>query len=82
MFLDEVGKTRNLLTSRVGEETLPPPRTGRADFPHPARLDTVTQGIYGQLRDDPLQVHQAMLLQVLVVGLPFRRMKGSLAATL
>src|SRR3990172_10321917 len=58
-----------------------PPRTGRADFPHPALTTAVAVGMYRQLHGRASQIHQAQALEVLVVGHPFRRSEGPLAAT-
>ena len=60
---------------------LPPPRTGRADFPHLALTETLASDISRELRAQRSQVNQPQLLKVPVHRYPFRQAKGSLAPT-
>src|SRR5882724_8793814 len=66
---------------RSRHDLIPPHRTGRADFPHPALSIAVAIGMHRQLCGRTSQAHQAHTLEVLIVGHPFRRLKGPLAAT-
>src|SRR5262249_13018185 len=63
------------------EDALPPRRTGRAGFPHPALPDTFAAGVRKELHATSY-VHQPQASKVSIPGLPFRQAVGPLAPSL
>src|SRR5665213_432765 len=60
---------------------LPPHRTGRADFPHPALRKALHRRLIQAVARGKLQIPQPEFVEMVIVAAPLRRTEGPLAAS-